>query len=150
MSMKTTASSISSSVHGVETISQCHLFLISLSVQSLAPQFSSSCLSFHDIVDADATFNFRHVLTGSYHNYFTIFDSDAPGEITLEADKSAFKAKRVGHLYPGTKRVTKFGARHGDALQLDYNKKILHTSWHPKENTIAVRGLHIFNLICID
>jgi serine/threonine-protein phosphatase 2A regulatory subunit B len=88
---------------------------------------------------------FRHVLTGSYHNFFRIFDADTLSDVVLQADKSAFKAKKVGGPLPGTKNGAKNGPRPGglrDAMQmdtLDFNKKILHASWHPRENTIAVR-----------
>lgn len=96
----------------------------------------------------DFPFNLRHVLTGSYHNYFRIYDSDTLGDVVLQADKSAFKAKKIGGPPPGAKNGVKNGAaRPGglrDAMQLDtldFNKKILHASWHPRENTIAVRFL---------
>ena len=82
----------------------------------------------------------RHVLTGSYHNYFRIFDTDTLNDVVLQADKSAFKAKKVGG--PMAKPGVKPGPRAlRDAMQLDaldFNKKILHASWHPRENTIAV------------
>jgi len=82
------------------------------------------------------------VLTGSYHNFFRIFDTDSPNDVVLQADKSAFKAKKAG--VPAGKNGLKNGPRPGglrDAMQtdtLDFNKKILHASWHPRENTIAV------------
>jgi serine/threonine-protein phosphatase 2A regulatory subunit B len=82
------------------------------------------------------------VLTGSYHNFFRIFDTDSPNDVVLQADKSAFKAKKIG--VPAGKNGLKNGPRPGglrDAMQtdtLDFNKKILHASWHPRENTIAV------------
>ena len=85
---------------------------------------------------------FRHVLTGSYHNYFRIFDVDSLSDIVLQADKSAFKAKKIGGPLPGNKLGAKNGTRGlRDAMQmetLDFNKKILHASWHPRESTIAV------------
>ncbi|KAI0272509.1 protein phosphatase 2A regulatory B subunit [Gloeopeniophorella convolvens] len=86
----------------------------------------------------------KNVLTGSYHNYLRIFDSETLNDIVLQADKSAFKAKKMGGPLPGNKQL---GAKNGikpglkDAMQLetlDFNKKILHTSWHPRENTIAI------------
>ena len=86
----------------------------------------------------------RNVLTGSYHNYLRIFDVDTLNDIVLQADKSAFKAKKIGGPLPGSKPLAaKNGVKPGlkDAMQLeplDFNKKILHASWHPKENTIAV------------
>jgi serine/threonine-protein phosphatase 2A regulatory subunit B len=81
----------------------------------------------------------------------------------LQADKSAFKAKKMGGPLPGNKQL---GAKNGikpalkDAMQLeplDFNKKILHASWHPRESTIAVsiliRGVrchHADTSSCID
>ena len=91
----------------------------------------------------DRPLNRRHVLTGSYHNYFRIYDTDTLNDVVLQADKSAFKAKKIGGPLPGKPGV-KNGPRAGglrDAMQLeplDFNKKILHASWHPRENTIAV------------
>lgn len=87
----------------------------------------------------------RHVLTGSYHNYLRIFDVETLNDVVLQADKSAFKAKKIGGPLPGNNKLgQKNGMRPGlkDAMQLetlDFNKKILHASWHPRENTIAVR-----------
>ena len=90
----------------------------------------------------------RNVLTGSYHNYLRIFDIESMNDIVLQADKSAFKAKKIGGPLPGNKQL---GAKNGikpglkDAMQLeplDFNKKILHASWHPRENTIAVCDLY--------
>jgi serine/threonine-protein phosphatase 2A regulatory subunit B len=89
--------------------------------------------------------HFRHVLTGSYHNYFRIYDTDTLNDVVLQADKSAFKAKKIGGPLPGGKPGAKNGTRQAvlkEAMQmetLDFNKKILHASWHPRENTIAVR-----------
>ena len=85
----------------------------------------------------------RHVLTGSYHNYFRIYDTDTLNDVVLQADKSAFKAKKIGGPLPGNKMGIKNGRpggmRENMALDtLDFNKKILHASWHPRENTIAV------------
>ena len=85
----------------------------------------------------------RHVLTGSYHNYFRIFDCETLNDVVLQADKSAFKAKKIGGPLPGNKAGMKNGRpggmRENMALEtLDFNKKILHASWHPRENTIAV------------
>lgn len=89
------------------------------------------------------------MLTGSYHNYFRIFDVDSLNDIVLQADKSAFKQKKIGGPLPGNKLG---GAKNGarglrDAMQmeaLDFTKKILHASWHPRENTIAVRFVLLF------
>lgn len=84
------------------------------------------------------------MLTGSYHNYFRIFNVDTLNDVVLQADKSAFKAKKIGGPLPNNKTGAKNGVRPGglreNMLQdtLDFNKKILHASWHPREYTIAV------------
>ena len=88
-------------------------------------------------------------MTGSYHNYFRIFDVESPNDIVLQADKSAFKQKKMGQV--GKNVATKNGMRPGGLKEqmnletLDFNKKILHGSWHPRENTIAVRLKSLFN-----
>lgn len=70
-----------------------------------------------------------HVMTGSYHNYFRIYDVDGSSDVILQADKSAFKTKKdaISSTKPGLPV---------DAV--DFSKKILHGSWHPRENTIAI------------
>ncbi|PRQ76732.1 WD40-repeat-containing domain protein [Rhodotorula toruloides] len=90
-----------------------------------------------------------HVLSGSYNNFFHIYDTAATQDIVLQADKSAFKAKKIGgnknKAGPGGaagKGGKNGGAAGGkpliDTESIDYNKKILHASWHPRENTIAI------------
>lgn len=92
----------------------------------------------------------KNVMTGSYNNNFMIYpsDPDKETEVVLQADKSAFKAKKVGVPTPmngsGKKsRSTSPGAasrmrKETDADQIDFNKKILHMSWHPFEDSIAI------------
>lgn len=61
------------------------------------------------------------VLTGSYHNYFRIYDVNSDNDVVLQADKSAFKAKKVSggrNKAPGKK----------EGLQtegIDFTKKIV-------------------------
>ncbi|KAL8819026.1 MAG: hypothetical protein Q9223_002449 [Gallowayella weberi] len=106
----------------------------------------------------------KNVMTGSYNNNFMIYPSDPEKEmeVVLQADKSAFKAKKVGVPTPinpsgpangpGNKKGTSragspasgIGGQGGrmrketDADQIDFNKKILHMSWHPFEDSIAI------------
>ncbi|SAM08012.1 hypothetical protein [Absidia glauca] len=80
-----------------------------------------------------------HVMTGSYNNTFHLYDREGKSDITLQADKSAFKAKRLGsskNKMAMTRGSGKGGVVGSDPT--DFNKKILHSSWHPQENTIAV------------
>ncbi|KPI36542.1 Protein phosphatase PP2A regulatory subunit B [Cyphellophora attinorum] len=112
-----------------------------------------------------------NVMTGSYNNNFMIYPSDpeVETEVVLQADKSAFKAKKVGVPTPinstspnGNKKggsragspaaTTGQGSRmrkETDADQIDFNKKILHMSWHPFEDSIAIaatNNVSIWNL----
>ena len=105
----------------------------------------------------------KNVMTGSYNNNFMIYpsDPDKDTEVVLQADKSAFKAKKVGiptpmnSTSPTAGSGKKGGSRAGspaagavgqgqrmrketDADQIDFNKKILHMSWHPFEDSIAI------------
>ena len=107
----------------------------------------------------------KNVMTGSYNNNFMIYPSDPEREmeVVLQADKSAFKAKKVGVPTPINSTTSptngpggkKGGSRAGspaagaggqggrmrketDADQIDFNKKILHMSWHPFEDSIAI------------
>ena len=118
------------------------------------------------------------LLTGSYNNYFHIFDKEqAPGvdasgsssatpstssspgvgEVVLQADKSAFKSKKGAAGKKG-KNGNNGAAGGGGAgavgpgqmntENVDFNKKILHASYHPRENTIAIaatNNLFIFS-----
>jgi len=84
------------------------------------------------------------VLTGSYHNYFSIYDRNSKNEVQLEATKVASKIKKAVKM-KGAKKRSK------DELNpenIDFMKKILHVSWHPHENLIAVgaaNNLFLFN-----
>ncbi len=104
----------------------------------------------------------KNVMTGSYNNNFMIYPSgpEQETEVVLQADKSAFKAKKVGVPTPmnsatgpavaannrkNGSRANSPAAGQGarmrketDADQIDFNKKILHMSWHPFEDSIAI------------
>jgi len=105
----------------------------------------------------------KNVMTGSYNNNFMIYPSDPEKdtEVVLQADKSAFKAKKVGVPQPMNSATSPTGSnkkgssragspaagavgagqrmrKETDADQIDFNKKILHMSWHPFEDSIAI------------
>ncbi|KAH9815585.1 WD40-repeat-containing domain protein [Melampsora americana] len=83
----------------------------------------------------------KHVLSGSYNNYFHIYDKEATTDIVLQADKSAFKAKKIGTAggpksNSGAMKPPSAAAQ--DTENLDFGKRIMHASWHPREDTIAI------------
>jgi len=110
----------------------------------------------------------KHVMTGSYNNNFMIYPSDPEKEteIVLQADKSAFKAKKVGIPTPMNGAGAKKGGsraaspaagsvnssqrmrKETDADQIDFAKKILHMSWHPFEDSIAIAATNNVSLSC--
>ncbi|PPJ52591.1 hypothetical protein CBER1_10476 [Cercospora berteroae] len=110
----------------------------------------------------------KNVMTGSYNNNFMIYPSEEgkDTEVVLQADKSAFKAKKVGIPTPMNSAGAKDGKKGSrasspvggaqrmrketDADQIDFNKKILHMSWHPQEDSIAIaatNNLFVFSAL---
>ncbi|KAK2705458.1 serine/threonine-protein phosphatase 2A 55 kDa regulatory subunit B delta isoform-like [Artemia franciscana] len=90
--------------------------------------------------------NDQAILTGSYNNFFRMFDRTTAKDVTLEATREIARPRTV--LKP--KKLCTTGKRRKDEISsdnLDYNKKILHTAWHPSENIIAVaatNNLYLF------
>ncbi|XP_015177328.1 PREDICTED: protein phosphatase PP2A 55 kDa regulatory subunit isoform X2 [Polistes dominula] len=77
------------------------------------------------------------IMTGSYNNFFRVFDRNTKRDLTLEAARDIAKPKTL--LKP--RKVCTGGKRKKDEISvdcLDFNKKILHTAWHPSENVVAV------------
>lgn len=90
----------------------------------------------------------KSVVTGSYSNQFNIYPgvlSDVSFDtepVTLCADKGVFRQRRSDS--PKGRRVMMRRARR----QIDFRKNILHLSWHPLENTVAIaatNNLFVFN-----
>ncbi|KAG0741958.1 hypothetical protein G6F57_006302 [Rhizopus arrhizus] len=81
------------------------------------------------------------LMTGSYSNNVHIFDHHNDNEVVLQADKSVFKSKKAGSTKNMNSRTIIGSARNNrrdENEYMDYSKKILHASYHPRENTIAV------------
>ena len=86
------------------------------------------------------------ILTGSYSNYFHLVDWERDSNIVLQADKTAFKSRKLAALHkPGARSM---GMNHINTNHVDFNRKILHASYHPREDTIAIaatNNLFIFS-----
>ncbi|XP_054167215.1 serine/threonine-protein phosphatase 2A 55 kDa regulatory subunit B alpha isoform-like isoform X2 [Oppia nitens] len=81
--------------------------------------------------------NDSYIMTGSYNNFFKIFDRQTKRDVMLEASKEIAKPKTI--LKP--RKVFTTGKKKKDEISvdsLDFNRKILHTAWHPNDNIIAV------------
>ncbi|XP_047036261.1 serine/threonine-protein phosphatase 2A 55 kDa regulatory subunit B alpha isoform isoform X2 [Helicoverpa zea] len=90
----------------------------------------------------------QRLMTGSYNGFFRIFERGGCGagacgaarrpELTLEAARDAAARPRQPLR---ARRVATTAKRKKDEISvdcLDFNKKILHTAWHPHESIIAV------------
>lgn len=103
----------------------------------------------------------KNVLSGSYNNTLMIYPTDTSDtysnkEIILQADRSAFKAKKLGGNKKSSARGMSPNLRENGGIDLidtdkiDFSKKILHSSWHPNEDSIAVaatNNLFIFSTL---
>ncbi|ESW97187.1 hypothetical protein KL918_000796 [Ogataea parapolymorpha] len=93
----------------------------------------------------------KSIMTGSYNNNFMIYqnvvgNSGPEKEIVLQADKSAFKAKKMN----SNKRKNLTMMNKMDFDTIDFKKSILHLSWHPNENSVAIaatNNLYIFSAL---
>ncbi|CAG0885088.1 unnamed protein product [Cyprideis torosa] len=86
------------------------------------------------------------IMTGSYNNFFRVFDRNTKKDVTLEASRDIAKPNTL--LKP--KKVATTAKRKKDEISVDcfdFNKKILHTAWHPEESILAVaatNNLYLF------
>ncbi|KAI3625684.1 hypothetical protein CBS9595_001045 [Malassezia furfur] len=90
------------------------------------------------------------VLTGGYSNYFHLIDWERDSSVVLQADKSAFKSKKLASANKANGRnpASAGGVGTVNPNNIDFNKKILHASYHPREETIAIaatNNLFIFS-----
>ncbi|ODV77276.1 uncharacterized protein CANTADRAFT_56188 [Suhomyces tanzawaensis NRRL Y-17324] len=81
-------------------------------------------------------------------------DEDDQEEIILQADKSAFKSKKSANNGSTMRRRMMSGVgtagNDRDFDDIDFKKSILHLSWHPKENSVAIaatNNLYIFSTL---
>eukprot|EP01117_Protostelium_nocturnum_P003786 TRINITY_DN1504_c0_g1_i1.p1 TRINITY_DN1504_c0_g1~~TRINITY_DN1504_c0_g1_i1.p1 ORF type:complete len:447 (-),score=90.84 TRINITY_DN1504_c0_g1_i1:101-1441(-) len=85
------------------------------------------------------------LMTGSYHNFFNIYDRNSKNEVQLEATKVASKIKKPTKMKGGLKKKSK------DEISpdnIEFGKKILHAAWHPSDHLVAVgaaNNLYLFH-----
>ncbi|POW12498.1 hypothetical protein PSTT_04519, partial [Puccinia striiformis] len=88
----------------------------------------------------------NHILSGSYNNYFHIYDKEVTTDIVLQADKSAFKAKKIGaaleeeevHRKVVLLALLPTLSNPYKKLKISISVNVMHASWHPREDTIAI------------
>lgn len=77
------------------------------------------------------------LLTGSYHNQFSVYDhvSDRSCQMDAAKTQSNSSSSKSG------KRGKKTGKKSKDVINpdsLNFRKKVLHTAWHPSQDVLAV------------
>eukprot|EP00123_Amoebidium_parasiticum_P022600 comp9091_c0_seq1/m.4263 comp9091_c0_seq1/g.4263 ORF comp9091_c0_seq1/g.4263 comp9091_c0_seq1/m.4263 type:complete len:439 (-) comp9091_c0_seq1:669-1985(-) len=109
---------------------QVHEYLRS----SLCDLYENDCI--FDKFECSWSHDDRYIMTGSYHHLFHVFDRETNTEVTLEAKtqkkKSPLPAIKVSG---GEKKGSKTDIAVGN---MDFNRKILHSAFHPQENLVAI------------
>lgn len=116
------------------------VYLTSLNAHSVGMESKAKRKEDECEKDTDVN-NSSTLMTGSYSNNVHIFDHHNDSEVVLQADKSVFKSKKAGSTKNMNSRTIIGSARNNrrdENEYMDYSKKILHASYHPRENTIAV------------
>lgn len=87
------------------------------------------------------------IITGTYNNFFRIFDRQMNDEYCYEASRDM---STLGQILRH-KRVITTGRKRKDEVSvdsLDFNRKILHAAWHPRDNILAIaatNNLYLFH-----
>lgn len=104
----------------------------------LCDLYENDCIfdKFECTMSGDGT----QLLTGSYHNYFHIYDKNGKNDVCIEASKYAQKPKKsssiTNKMKLGRKKEPKKDDINPDTIE--FTKKALHVAWHPRENLIAI------------
>ena len=81
-------------------------------------------------------FHCSHLLTGSYHNYFHIYDIQSPRTNALRMKLGRGPSKKSDIEL--------------NADDIDFNKKVLHVAWHPQDDIVAVAANNNLYLYAAD
>eukprot|EP00281_Chroomonas_sp_CCMP1168_P020319 CAMPEP_0206227794 /NCGR_PEP_ID=MMETSP0047_2-20121206/8818_1 /ASSEMBLY_ACC=CAM_ASM_000192 /TAXON_ID=195065 /ORGANISM="Chroomonas mesostigmatica_cf, Strain CCMP1168" /LENGTH=463 /DNA_ID=CAMNT_0053650979 /DNA_START=64 /DNA_END=1455 /DNA_ORIENTATION=+ len=79
------------------------------------------------------------IITGSYHNFFHVYDKNGKVDSCIEATKTP--KKKPGLARPKFPRG-KATAPSPETTEMDLDKKVLHCSWHPSLPVVAVGALN--------
>jgi len=82
----------------------------------------------------------NHMVTGSYNDFFHVYDRNGRTDVWLEASKAPKNKKTASSKGKSLVSRMKKG-KSGDEPcldNLDYARKVLHVAWHPTQNFVAV------------
>ncbi|OON21317.1 WD domain, G-beta repeat protein [Opisthorchis viverrini] len=92
----------------------------------------------------------RYIMTGSYNNHFRVFDRLTREDVLLEASREVMDSSPLGKLRPRQVVSGDPGRWLDDKISvesMDFTRKLLHLSWHPRENSVALAGTSTLYLI---
>ncbi|KAL0221964.1 hypothetical protein RCL1_001818 [Eukaryota sp. TZLM3-RCL] len=103
---------------------------------NLCDVYKNDCI--FDKFDCQWSGDDSQFMTGSYGHLFNIYETQSTNVTTLEATRSMYK-KNATSKTPFPKKPSKGKGLHEVKFAPeDFSRKILSSSWHPKENTVAI------------
>jgi serine/threonine-protein phosphatase 2A regulatory subunit B len=109
----------------------------------LCDLYESDCI--FDKFEACFSPDGNSMVTGGYHNLFYVFDKNGKNDVCIEASKNVpAKNKKPAKTTFGKSSSSKKGSLGPDIAvdQIDFEKKVLHLTWHPTQNILAVATLN--------
>lgn len=120
----------------------------------LCDLYENDCI--FDKFECAVSANGHKMITGSYNNMFHIYDVKNNTSTCLEASSHKFQPGRR-HSMPHTALQSSINHNNQQSISttdtIDFRQKVLHTTWHPEENEVAVatgNNLYIYNSPEID
>ncbi len=109
--------------------------------------YESDCI--FDKFEVCASADGQQILTGSYAGSFKIYDTARNTETSIELSKLRPRPPIIRRIPPASgaplqqqQQQQPDGPPHPDPDTLDYAKKVLHYSWHPTDNVVAIVGIN--------
>jgi serine/threonine-protein phosphatase 2A regulatory subunit B len=110
----------------------------------LVELYENDCI--FDKFETAASHSSRYLVSGTYSNSFNVIDCQYDKTTKIEVARiepssrpngtSLYKSKRASSI--GTKSKSRRSEYDYDESGIDFTKKVMHVSWHPKEDLIAV------------
>jgi len=96
----------------------------------LCDLYENDCI--FDKFETSVSGNGKYYMTGSYNSAFHIYDNQGLSDTRIESSRAP----------PPMNQCMMGNVPTVDVNTVDFNKKTLHLSWHPKENAVAIAGLN--------
>jgi len=108
----------------------------------LCDLYENDCI--FDKFECAASADGKQFLTGSYNNNFLLHDSGINQSITIEAQKDPVAPPTSTAKDKGKDKKEKKKEKETfpNVNMMDFGKKALHVSWHPRSECVAVAGLN--------